>query len=130
MININILKQFLNQSYFTQGTIIIKERTEASYDSGHIQEGIVSTETLKKKKVLVPISANEMNDLGLGQYNDYENYYLATLSQIKFQNGSLLQRPSLVEYKGKNYQIIKQLDFSTHGFYSHILTSYNGVLND
>lgn len=129
MININILKQFFNQKFFTQGTVIIKERS-ATYDKGHVSDGIISTETLKLKKVLVTLSANEMNDLGLGQYNGHENFGLYTLAAIKFQSGSELQKSSLVEYEGKDFQIIKQLDVRTHGFYGQILTSFNGELND
>lgn len=129
MISINILKQFLNQAFYTQGTIIIKDKG-VSYDKGHVSDEIVSRETLKGKKVWIPVNGDEMKDLGFGQYNDFENYWLYVLSAITLQSGSEMKKSSLVEFKGKDFQMLKQLDFETHGFYGYLFTSYNGVLND
>jgi hypothetical protein len=130
MININILRQFLNQSYYTQGTIVIKSRS-ASYDKGHVSDGTSLSETVKQKKVLVPITPREMNDLGFGQFSSAENFWLYTLSALNFQNGTSLQKGDLVEYKNKDFQILSQIDFETHGSYGHLLSSYLGeVLND
>jgi hypothetical protein len=129
MISINILKQFLNNSYYTQGTIIVKDRG-VSYDKGHIEAGTTTSTTLKQKKVWIPVSASEMKDLGFGQFNDFENYWLYVLSAIKLQSGSAMQKSSIVEFKSKDFQMLKQLDFETHGFYGYLFSSYNGVLND
>jgi hypothetical protein len=129
MLSVEILRQFLQQSYFTQGTIIIKDR-DISYDKGHLTESAVTQTTLKQKKVWIPVSASQMQDLGFGQYNGYENYWLYVLSAIQLQSGSEMKKSSIVEFKGKDFQMLKQLDFETHGFYGYLFTSYNGVLND
>jgi hypothetical protein len=71
-----------------------------------------------------------MNDLGFGQFNSYENYWLYVLSAIQLQSGSEMKKSSIVEFKGKDFQMLKQLDFETHGFYGYLFTSFNGVLND
>jgi hypothetical protein len=120
--NINILRQFLNMSEFTRGTVTIKPR-DFTYDKGHVLEAALSTYTLKGKKVLVPVTPKQMSDLGFGQFGTGENFWLYTLTALKFPNGTLLQLGDTVEYKNKDFQIISQIDFSTHGFYGQLITS-------
>lgn len=120
--NINILKQLLNDQYFTQGTVTINPRSVA-FSKGHANDQQGISYTIKGDKVLVPVKPKELSDYGLGQLGVAENYWLYTLTALNFPNGTALKKGDIVVYKNKNFQIVQQLDFETHGFYGQLITS-------
>jgi hypothetical protein len=128
--NISLLRQLTNDQYFIQGTVYLKSRGFL-YNKGHIGDTNLLRTKLTQKKVLVPVKPKDMQDLGFGQYGSAENFWLYTFNNLKFQNGTLFQKSDIVEYKSKDFQILSQLDFETHGFYGQLITSLlEGTLND
>lgn len=130
MMNVNLLRMLLNDQYFNQGTITVKPR-DFVFNKGHIVDVTLTPYTLKLRKCIVPVKPRELNDTGLGQYGMAENFWVYTLAALRFQNGVDVQKGDIINYKNKDYQIIAQLDFSTHGFYGQLITSLlQGTLNE
>jgi hypothetical protein len=121
MSQFEILKQFLNHGYFTQGTIMVMS-AKFTYEKGHMVQTYSMPEVIKTRKVLVPTNANELVNMGLGEYSAKETYSLFTETPLKFQSGTNLQSNDIVVYKGVNHKILSVMDFSTHGFFKYIIT--------
>jgi hypothetical protein len=128
--NIQMLRDLTNDQFFIQGSVIIKPR-DFTYIKGHISSVALTQYTLKGKKVLVPVKPQDLIDTGFGQFGSAENFYLYTFKALTFQNGTNLTNGDIIIYKNKEYQIINQIDFATHGFYGYLITSLlETLLND
>jgi len=126
----NLLPSFFNDAYFNQGTIKIYNRA-TSYNKGHIVNSEVLYETLTCRKIIIPVSARELTDKGLGQYNTNVTFQLYVSKPLKFSSGSKLQVGDIVEYNSEKYKLISELNFNTHGFYNYFITKFEDTrVND
>lgn len=126
----NFLTEFLNDSYFTQGVIKIYSNT-ISYSEGEAVAGTPTVRTVRGAKVLVPVNAKDLVDMGLGEYIGNEVFNLYVTAPLKFSNGTLLQKGDQIEYESNIYKLISNLNFKTHGFYAYTITKFKDTtLND
>lgn len=125
-----LLPEFFNNGYFNQGNITVYS-SNFTMSKGHPVSGTPTTEVIKTQKVLVPMNTKDLEDTGLGEFVGNEAFNLYTAKQLKFSNGTLLQKGDMISYDGSMYKIISSLNYKTHGFYNYVIVKFKGeTLND
>lgn len=119
--NFDLLKNFFNNAYFIQGTITITSRS-FDYTDGHRVTITGESRTVKVRKVLTPVSAKDLADMGLGEYISDSTYDLYTKAALQYSSGSSLKLGDMITVDGDAYKLISQLNISTHGFYRYTIT--------
>lgn len=126
----SLLPAFFNDAYFNQGSIKVFNRA-GSFTKGHIVSTETEAETIKCRKVIVPVSVKDLKDKGYGQFNADVSFQLYVDKPLKFSNGTNLDMGDIIEYDGFRYKLISSLNFKTHGFYNYYITKFEQVkLND
>lgn len=128
--NFNLLNNFFNSPYFTQGSITLTSK-DYYYNKGHVAKTLDSTYVIKGRKVLVPVDVKDLVDAGLGEYGANETFHLFVKQPLRYSSGSNATIGDLVTYDDYDYKLISVQNYKTHGFYHYMITKFKEAkLND
>ena len=126
----NALKQYINNYPYPQEVLTVKSRNFQAIE-GHVSNINLPIYTIKQKKIIVPVNPKELVDTGFGQYAGNETYALFTLTPLKIQSGTLLQKTDIIVKDGFDFTIISVENYAQQGFYKYIITKLmENVEND
>lgn len=118
---INVITQFLNNAFFSQGTITIQPK-HFYYDQGTLVETLGTSYIVKARKVLVPVNTRDLKQVGMGEYTADETFSLFVDKPLNYVNGTALQQGDVITYDSTSYKLVSSLNFKTHGFYKYLIS--------
>lgn len=118
-----IFSHFRNIEFFKTPPLTFSSYT-FQYVNGQNTKTLTKTRVVRDAKLVVPIEAKELMELGQGQYSANETYAVYLPKPVQFEDGTLSKVSDHVSYKGKDYKIMSVLNFSDQGFYKYIITHY------